>query len=356
MAYTPKILDKWLHVTQDGYKGVTRYRERGWAGIRAIVVHVQDGNNWGSWQHFHQVKASSTVLIGKNGDIWRLVPEDKGPWTNGDVKNPDAQVRGLMNKYGPDPNAWTLTIESEGFSGGLPYTDQQYQSIKWQILDWRRRYGNLPVLAHYQINSVTRGYCPERPRGPLLSRLDRELPGGLLGTGSGGGTDAAFKAGDTVKFTANLNIRRAWTTAATYDGKPNVLATLPAGTVATIIAGPNHKDGYAWYDVSIDGFGTGHVAGDWLEKTTAPKPTPVPTAKTFTTRFELLLRTTPGFWDYTADKSNVIKSIPAGTTGIVKSGPKDADGVSWYEVDIKGIGEGWIQTEVLNTVQIHDAD
>lgn len=348
MAYTPKIIDKWLHVAQDGYPAVTRFHSRNWAGVQAFVLHVQEGYNWGSWQHFHKVKASSTVMIARNGDIWRLVPEDKAPWTNGDVKNPDAQVRALMNKYGPDPNTWSLTIEFEGFTGNLPYTEEQYQSGLWQLREWKRKYGDKPLLRHGQINAVDRYFCPERPGGPLMTRLMRDL---------GKATpDAAFKAGDTVKFTANLNIRRAWTTAATYDGKPNVLATLPAGTVATIIAGPNHKDGYAWYDVSIDGFGTGHVAGDWLEKTTAPKPTPVPAAKTFTTRFELLLRTTPGFWDYTADKSNVIKSIPAGTTGIVKSGPKDADGVSWYEVDIKGIGEGWIQTEVLNTVQIHDAD
>src|SRR5690606_16679570 len=301
------------------------------------------------WQHFHTVKASSTVMIARNGDIWRLVPEDKAPWTNGDVKNPDAQVRALMNKYGPDPNTWSLTIEFEGFTGNLPYTEAQYQSGLWQLREWKRKYGDKPVLRHGQINSVDRAFCPERPNGPLMTRLLRDL-------GTPAPADATFKAGDTVKFTANLNVRRAWTTAETFEGKPNVIKTMPAGTVATIIAGPNHKDGYEWYDVSIDGFGTGHVASNWLEKTTAPTPKPVPKDKTFTTRFELLLRTTPGFWDYNANKSNVVKSLPAGTTGTVTGDAKEADGVSWLPVKLASGESGWIQTEVLNTVQIHDAD
>ena len=28
MAYTPKIIDKWLHVAQDGYPAVTRFHSR----------------------------------------------------------------------------------------------------------------------------------------------------------------------------------------------------------------------------------------------------------------------------------------------------------------------------------------
>lgn len=345
MAYTPRIVNSWLTEPYKGYPGQVRYHNRNWAGIQGIVIHVQEGNNNGTKQHFRVVKASSTVLIAKDGLIERLVPENKAPWTNGDVRNPDSQIRALMNKYGPDPNTWTLTIECEGFSGGLPYTEAQYQSILWQVRDWRNRYGKVPVLAHRQINSVTRSTCPEAPGGPLLPRLYRDLETPA---------PAAFKPGDAVRFTANLNLRRAWTTADTYNGKPNVIKTMPEGTIATIIAGPNHRDGYEWMDVSIDGFGTGHVASNWLEKIDDPGPEPVPEGRTFTTRFDLLFRDTVGFWNYEEDRSNVVETIPAGTTGRVTEGPMEADGVNWLKVHIDDLGDGYIQTEVLNTVQVHD--
>lgn len=158
--------------------------------------------------------------------------------------------------------------------------------------------------------------------------------------------DATFKAGDTVKFTANLNVRRAWTTAETFEGKPNVIKTMPAGTVATIIAGPNHRDGYAWYDVSIDGFGTGHVAGDWLEKTTAPTPKPVPKDKTFTTRFELPLRVEAGF------NGKILKELPAGTKGSVLSEKVDKDGIGWTKVRTDKGDTGWFPMSILHTLQL----
>lgn len=160
----PKIIDKWLHVAQDGYPAVIRYiANRNGQKIRVIFVHVQEGQNYGSWQHFHAVSASATVLVGKNGDVWRLVPEEHGPWTNGDVNKPDAFATAMMNRWGWDPNVYCLTIESEGFSGGLPYTDAQRNAIYWQVNDWCSRYAidAIYILGHYQVNSVSRPNCPE---------------------------------------------------------------------------------------------------------------------------------------------------------------------------------------------------
>ncbi|MGB3330154.1 MAG: peptidoglycan recognition family protein [Thermomicrobiales bacterium] len=162
----PRIIDKWLHVTQDGYTGVVRYiPNRNGNRARIIVIHVQEGNNWGSWEHFHAVSASATVLIGKNGDVWRLVPEQHGPWTNGDVKSPDAFMVSVMNRWGWDPNAYSLTIECEGNSGGLPYTAAQRNAIYWQVNDWVSRYAidAIYIVGHGQINSIDRYYCPEKP-------------------------------------------------------------------------------------------------------------------------------------------------------------------------------------------------
>ena len=94
---------------------------------------------------------------------------------------------------------------------------------------------------------------------------------------------------------------------------------------------------------------------------TATAPAPAPTApapattRTFTTRFELLLRTSPGFYNYAEQKPNVVRTLPTGTKGTIISGPKEADGVDWYDISIPGIGTGWVQNEVLNTLEIKTA-
>lgn len=264
----PKIIDKWLHVTQDGYDGVVKYSTRSMAP-RAIFIHIQEGSNWGSWQWFHQVQASSTVLLGKNGDIWRIVPEDKAPWTNGDVKSPTARGTALMNKFGWDPNLYSLTIETEGFSGHT-VPELQMQSLVWQVQDWQKRYGltNADVYRHADVNQVTRPGCPG---DALFNELMRRLESG----------------------------------------------------------------------------------------TPQPEPSPKPEKpRTFNLRFDTYIRTSPGFWDNTVTeehpngKSNVIKLLRAGTTGEIISGPKTVDGVEFYDLRIKDFGTGWLQDQVLHTLEI----
>ena len=163
-GYTPQVVNSWLTEPYMGIPGAVRYHERGWAGIRAIVIHVQEGNNSGTKQHFRSVLASSTVLIAKSGLIERLVPESKAPWTNGDVNGPDQLAIALMNRYGWDPNTWCLTIENEGYSGGLPYTDAQFKSNVWQVWQWLQDYPTIEtahIMRHGQVNSVTRASCPD---------------------------------------------------------------------------------------------------------------------------------------------------------------------------------------------------
>lgn len=87
----------------------------------------------------------------------------------------------------------------------------------------------------------------------------------------------------------------------------------------------------------------------------APKPKPEPKGKVATIRFESLLRTSPGFWDYEKDRSNVVATLPAGTRGEVIDGPREAEGVQWYDLRIDGIGTGWVANTVLRTMSIDDA-
>lgn len=161
MAYQPVI--------EDHYLDVVRYRNRApmWKPL-IIVVHIQDGTNWGSWDWWHHVTASSTVMISRKGVIWRVVPEEYGPWTNGDVQNPSAEMVAVMNKYGWDPNAYTLSIELEGYAHtpnpmgwDVGFTPEQWEATKWQITQWQNKY-DIPdnmVFMHSMINSVTRANC-----------------------------------------------------------------------------------------------------------------------------------------------------------------------------------------------------
>lgn len=184
-GYTPTIIDKYLDVAQNGYPAVIRYHDRGGMQPRAIFLHVQQGSNYGSWTWFHQVKASATVEIGKNGDIWRLVHEAKAPWTNGDVQGPNQTATALMNRYGWDPNTWTLSIENEGFSGGLPYTDNQFKSIIWQVWTWLTKYPSIEaihVLGHYTVNSVTRSDCPDPAPHAFMAKVAGAIAGEVLPT------------------------------------------------------------------------------------------------------------------------------------------------------------------------------
>jgi hypothetical protein len=185
-AWKPVILDRFLHVAQLGYGAVERrYIGRRGMTPKIIVVHIQEGVNMGSWQHFHAVSASSTILIGMNGDIWRLVPESDAPWTNGDVNVPTAIGREVINKWGPDPNVYTLSIENEGtsnarhtqsaFEANKASMEKQIRSNVWQIKTWMQKY-NIPkvyVIRHKDISTVGKPQCPgDAFFNALMARLD----------------------------------------------------------------------------------------------------------------------------------------------------------------------------------------
>lgn len=176
----PNIYDWWLHEDRwvDGvfYPGVTRrYINRAGYHEKVIVLHIQEGVNLGSWQHFHSVKASSTVLIAKNGDIWRLVPESDGPWTNGDTCSATAKGREIMNAFGPDANYYSLTIETEGYWWEWPKPQAQLDAVVWQVKEWMKKYG-IPksrVIRHADINQCDRANCPgDAYYNYVMARLD----------------------------------------------------------------------------------------------------------------------------------------------------------------------------------------
>jgi len=163
----PNIYDWWLHedrwVGGQFYPAVKRYyTNRAGYKPKVIVIHIQQGSNLGSWIHFHNVTASCTVMVAKNGDIWRVVPEEHAPWTNGDVCSPTPKGVEIMNQYGWDPNYYTLSIETEGFTDEWPKPQAQLESVLWQVKDWMKRYG-IPkshIVRHADFNQCDRSRCP----------------------------------------------------------------------------------------------------------------------------------------------------------------------------------------------------
>ncbi len=176
--YTPKIIDKYLDVDQDGWDAVYHYiHNRGGMSPKIIVLHIQEGHNWGSWEWFHQTTASSTVMIGPTGEIWRVVQEQHGPWTNGDVNAPTSLGRSILNRFGSDPNYYTLSIETDGFTGEWPKPQAQLDAVVWQVKTWMKRY-NIPldlVVRHADFNQVDRPYCPGNAYyNYIISRIKNE--------------------------------------------------------------------------------------------------------------------------------------------------------------------------------------
>ena len=127
---------------------------------RAIVYHIQDGTTPGSLEYWVGRQASSTVMIQKDGSILQIIPEQHGPWTNGDVDEPTPEAAPLL-ALGGNPNVWCLTIEAEGH----PFEDMpdvQLNAIAWQTLDWMNRYPAITldwIFRHGWINSVNRPNC-----------------------------------------------------------------------------------------------------------------------------------------------------------------------------------------------------
>lgn len=89
--------------------------------------------------------------------------------------------------------------------------------------------------------------------------------------------------------------------------------------------------------------------------TPAPTPQPEPLAPVATIRFEVPFRTSPGFWDYKNNRSNVNAkrpTLPAGTRGEVIDGPREAEGITWYDIRLESGETGWVQDEILHALSI----
>ncbi len=148
-----------------------------------------------------------------------------------------------------------------------------------------------------------------------------------------------FSAGDQVSVSSGpLNLR------STAGTTASIIAQLASGAAGSVLAGPTSASGYTWYRLQTSS-GTGWVAQDFLSlATTSPTPSP-------TTSFNisddvvvasgpLNLRSAPG------TSASVLAQLPQGARCVIRSGPQQASGYSWYQIQ-SGNQTGWVVAQFL---------
>jgi N-acetyl-anhydromuramyl-L-alanine amidase AmpD len=154
------------------------FGERGTWTPDVIVWHISGGTDksMDSWFHTPNSQASAHYGIDlQNGDIYQYVEENKKSWTCGNVKNPTSEIVKLRPNI--NPNLYTLNIENEGYDLSNA-SELQLKSLFELTKDLAKRY-NIPldrkhIIAHWEIDSVTRNYCPS-PNHLLMDKLVAKL-------------------------------------------------------------------------------------------------------------------------------------------------------------------------------------
>lgn len=194
-------------------------------------------------------------------------------------------------------------------------------------------------------------FTPTTPASPTrtatASPTPSRTPTGSPPTATPTRPPGGFVAGDTVRTTASVNLRTGPSTA------NSVIRVVPANTTGTIqgsgvVSGPN-----TFYPISVPGYGTGWIAGQYL---TLVATSPVPPTATRTT--------VPGVWApgttvYTTTALNIrsgpgtsyaIRGVaPSGTSATVTGSPVTSGTMTWYPLQVTGIGAGWASATYLST-------
>lgn len=135
------------------------WTERTGQPIVAIVIHGTGGiDSRSTLQHGDGRGVSIHRLINKAGKIYDMVPDEHGA-NHAGAPSSSFTLHGHTYR-GNAVNKSTLGIELENLQDGRdPYTDPQLSAMGWQIAEWRKQHGPLPILRHADID-------PTRKRDP----------------------------------------------------------------------------------------------------------------------------------------------------------------------------------------------
>ncbi|MGB3330688.1 MAG: SH3 domain-containing protein [Thermomicrobiales bacterium] len=140
----------------------------------------------------------------------------------------------------------------------------------------------------------------------------------------------------THRVSAALNLR-------TGAGTSNaIIVTLPVGTRLKLLGGPISANGYQWYQVQAEGYGTGWAINAFdvivTETPSTPPPTTTPPPASWTHIVDngpLNLRSGAG------TSYGVIGSLANGVKLRLLTGPTSANGYTWYQVTTDTGLTGW---------------
>lgn len=134
--------------------------------VKAVVIHIAQGYLDGAYAWFNNSKsfASSHYMIGRKGEVWNFVDERNTAWHAGGIANP---TRTFLDNFSEhvDPNAYTIGIENEGFTGER-FTAEMIKSLQELLVDIANRYGwekyeyGKNIITHSEINTKSRSQCP----------------------------------------------------------------------------------------------------------------------------------------------------------------------------------------------------
>jgi uncharacterized protein YgiM (DUF1202 family) len=149
---------------------------------------------------------------------------------------------------------------------------------------------------------------------------------------------SSFATGDTVTVTTDaLNLRDAATTAGT------VTDLLGSGAVGTVVAGPVDADGYAWYQLDVDGV-TGWAVRNYLAYG------PVSASDTGTATGSLLVNTDPlNLRDAAGTSGAVLATLAEGDSVTATGNVATADGYDWAEITTADGTAGWVVADYLTS-------
>lgn len=174
-----------------GTDGVNFWAGRDGQTAEAIADHIMEGSMEGTNQEFRNSskEKSSHFGVAKDGRIWQWVKIQDTAWTNGYLEpgldlSCDWLVKCWANGVKAkqiNPNKMTISIEHEGFTGGV-MPESQYQATLWLhkflIAAAGIKVDRQHIVGHYQISPQSKPRCPGT--GFPWSRLIMDLAGEIL--------------------------------------------------------------------------------------------------------------------------------------------------------------------------------
>jgi hypothetical protein len=152
-------------------------------------------------------------------------------------------------------------------AGGLPVDDLtstidpalrpgETRTLTWSFTPEKKGLYLLQISVYKDENTLL-ARAPELPQAAILATEAAPQPSPT--------EQAAFKKGDRVRVTDNLNVRQGPSISQPEVTDPHYPGYMPAGSLGSVVDGPVQADGYTWWKVKFDRGVTGWCVEDGLK-------------------------------------------------------------------------------------------